>query len=416
MMGTRQDLPDNSKMSYSEEPLNLQCLQQSVLDSPLNESTKTTISEALWDHDTPTTTAQRLHTSKAHINLSPYFHYYTKKCQHALHDGGRHVATRTHADIISCATLLKNDVPRSEIHAALYSKLTSAHPNADEMISNSIDLCASLLLMTNFGSYSYGFSGKTCLSWPSPPQAQSHPQFGPPQPPPESQPLGSFVHTYFTPEPRLTPSPLKDHIKLEKIFKASNLSRIANLSITWTDNLADHLRLTDDDTRVHIFHHASFLQAQTESTTCLFPPGLVQETLKTLALLFPSSDRETKQWLDGVVASPGKRGADNGEAAEIDMRITQCGRLKTDDRQIDCFSFWRDRLVMLKQVFDEAQPKKIRQWWYDSRNGVQWYTFWVAVMVLVLTVVFGLIQSVEGALQVYASFKGMPHGGDGGGG
>ena len=42
---------------------------------------------------------------------------------------------------------------------------------------------------------------------------------------------------------------------------------------------------------------------------------------------------------------------------------------------------------MLKQAFDEAQPKTIRQWWYDSRNGVQWYTFWVAVLVLVLTVV-----------------------------
>jgi hypothetical protein len=65
---------------------------------------------------------------------------------------------------------------------------------------------------------------------------------------------------------------------------------------------------------------------------------------------------------------------------------------------------------MLKQVFDEAQPKTIRQWWYDSRNGVQWYTFWVAVLVLVLTVVFGLVQSVEGGLQVYVSFKALDTG------
>jgi preprotein translocase subunit SecG len=33
------------------------------------------------------------------------------------------------------------------------------------------------------------------------------------------------------------------------------------------------------------------------------------------------------------------------------------------------------------------------------------YTFWVAVLVLVLTIFFGLVQSIEGALQVYASFK-----------
>jgi hypothetical protein len=62
---------------------------------------------------------------------------------------------------------------------------------------------------------------------------------------------------------------------------------------------------------------------------------------------------------------------------------------------------------MLKQVFDEAQPRTIVQWWHDRRNGVQWYTFWVAVLVLVLTILFGLIQSIEGALQVYASFKAL---------
>ncbi|KAK3985831.1 hypothetical protein QBC44DRAFT_150406 [Cladorrhinum sp. PSN332] len=401
-------------MANSAETPNIPHLNHSVLDLPLNEATKTTISRALWDHNTIPSTTQRLYSSKPHINLNPYFHYYTKQCQHALHDGGRHVATRTHADIISCTAMLKSDMSRADIHTSLHSKLTSSHPNASEMISNSIDLSASLLLMTNFGSYSYGFSGKNCLSWGSPPQPQASCQ-----PEPQPQSLRSFLRTYFTPPPSSSSSygsPHPDnHTKLEKIFKASNLSRIANLSVTWTDNLADHLRLTDDDTRVHIFHHASFLQAQNQET-CLFPPGLVEETLNTLALLFPSSDLETKRWLDGILPTL-KNGRTDGEAGEIDMRVTQCGRLKTDDRQIDRFRFWRDRLVMLKQVFDEAQPKTIRQWWYDSRNGVQWYTFWVAVMVLVLTVVFGLIQSVEGALQVYASFRGITHnGGEGGGG
>lgn len=65
--------------------------------------------------------------------------------------------------------------------------------------------------------------------------------------------------------------------------------------------------------------------------------------------------------------------------------------------------------MMLKQAFDETQPKTMRQWWYDSRNGVQWYTFWVAMLVLVLTVVFGLVQSIEGALQVYAHIQGTEH-------
>jgi hypothetical protein len=98
------------------------------------------------------------------------------------------------------------------------------------------------------------------------------------------------------------------------------------------------------------------------STNALLPEGLAEETLQTLALLFPSSDGETKKWFSRLSVYGG-----------LDKRIVQCGRLTTDHRQIDKFRFWRDRLVILKQVFDEAQPKSLLQWWHDRRNGVQWY-------------------------------------------
>lgn len=80
------------------------------------------------------------------------------------------------------------------------------------------------------------------------------------------------------------------------------------------------------------------------------------------------------------------------------------GQLIADERQVETFKYWHDRLVVLKQVYDEAQPKTMSQWWYDRRNGVQWFTFWVAIVVLFLTLFFGLVQSVEGAMQVYAAF------------
>lgn len=64
---------------------------------------------------------------------------------------------------------------------------------------------------------------------------------------------------------------------------------------------------------------------------------------------------------------------------------------------------------MLKHVFDDAEPNTMSQWWYDRRKGPQWYTFWIAVVVLVLTIFFGVVQSVEGALQVYLTYnKGRP--------
>jgi len=51
-------------------------------------------------------------------------------------------------------------------------------------------------------------------------------------------------------------------VKLEKIFNARNLGRIAGIEIEWTKNLADHLRLIDEDRKVAIFHHATYLECQ----------------------------------------------------------------------------------------------------------------------------------------------------------
>jgi hypothetical protein len=121
----------------------------------------------------------------------------------------------------------------------------------------------------------------------------------------------------------------------------------------------------------------------------------VQETLSTLALLFPSDDSATCNWYRKISA-----------VTSFDPQIIRCGYLKTDDRQIEKFKHWHDRLVVLKQVFDEATPQTLSQWWHDRRNGVQWYTFWVAIVVLSLTLFFGLVQSIEGALQVYGTLRG----------
>lgn len=178
--------------------------------------------------------------------------------------------------------------------------------------------------------------------------------------------------------------------KLENNFTAINL-KLAGLEVVWTDNLIDHLRMSDDDTKVHIFHHAAFLECQQYNQKSLLPDGVADETLQTLALLFPTADRETKKWFLKV-AGP----------AQLDRRTIQCGRLRSNRRQIENFKFWRDRLATLKQIYDEAQPRTLAQWWRDRRDGVQWYTFMVVVF---LTILFGLIQSIEGALQVYASFK-----------
>ena len=304
-------------------------------------------------------------------NVIPYWNFYVEECKHALHDGGRHIAIRTHEDVVEVAEQLQAGRTRNEIKEIIRKKLSSSHSNEDEILENSVNLVSSLLLMIRCGSFSYGFSGRTELQW-------------------VHGSLRQHVAHYFSEPPKLS----HEGVKLEKNFTALNLYRIAGLEIVWTDNLIDHLRMSDDDTKVHIFHHAAFLECQRQSPKSLLPDGVAAEALQTLKLLFPTADAETKKWFSKMAASE-----------QLDSRAIQCGKLSSDRRQIESFRFWRDRLVTLKQIFDEAQPKTISQWWNDGRNGVQWYTFWVAVLVLVLTVLFGFIQSIEGALQVYASFK-----------
>ncbi|GFF97339.1 conserved hypothetical protein [Aspergillus lentulus] len=174
--------------------------------------------------------------------------------------------------------------------------------------------------------------------------------------------------------------------KLDGAFKVCNMVRIAGFHVEPTSNLCNHLRLTDVNKTVEIFHHASFLTAHRHNS--IFPPGLVDETLATLALLFPQGDKETEKWY---------KKQDGPE--ELDENILRCGKV---DRQIRDYKYWHDRLMILKTEFDESRPSTIRQWWNDRRDVGQWYSLWVAIS---LTVLFGLVQSIEGALQVYKAYN-----------
>jgi hypothetical protein len=109
--------------------------------------------------------------------------------------------------------------------------------------------------------------------------------------------------------------------------------------------------------------------------------------------LFPEYDKKSRKWFKGQRNKYG-----------LDEKASTSGHLTTEERQIENFVFWHDRLGILKQVFDEAEPSTIAQWWRDRRRRVQWYTFWVAAMVLALTIFFRMIQCIEGGFQVYKAY------------
>ncbi|EDU48848.1 conserved hypothetical protein [Pyrenophora tritici-repentis Pt-1C-BFP] len=339
----------------------------SLFDAP-DSIAKAQIINKLWEP-----LLVQTHFQNSEHPIGAYWRFYQLECERALHDNGRHVLERTHQDLLDIIHSLRKAETRDEIQRALRSKLTKPHDNEEELLDGSVDFAANIWLMVDFDHIQYGFSGRRQLHW-------------------KSEPLAKCLCSGFP------ASPLLGHegVKLQRIFNAPNLKRIARIEIVPTANLLDHLRIIDDDTKLCVFHHVSVLGLQLHNTT--FPSGLIEETLRTLALLFPQSDTATRDYCRELQAS-----------YDIDPQLALCGHLKTDDRQIEKFIYWHDRLVVLKQAFDEATPRTLAQWWYDRRNGVQWYTFWVAISVVALTLLFGFIQSVEGALQVYGTFRGEQH-------
>ncbi|KAJ3467967.1 hypothetical protein MRS44_005531 [Fusarium solani] len=264
--------------------------------------------------------------------MSVYFEYYSNQTRRFLLDGGRHIRVKAHSDVAEVAQNIITGSTREDLHQKMCDEAPSNHQLSKvDAIDNTINLCASLLLMTEIGQSQIGLSGQTPVRW-------------------EGNSLETTLSEHFIPQKALT----VDNAKLGKLFTGRNLSRIGGIKIIWTTNLADHLRLTDDDQAVFVFHCTSFLrfqaryEAQCDSPQTgdgterpkrgLFPAGFINETLHTLALLFPSSDKKTKSWLQAQRKSK--------KSGNIDPLLGSCGTLRAHDRRFEKFSFWHDRLVI----------------------------------------------------------------------
>ncbi|KAK7746531.1 hypothetical protein SLS62_009394 [Diatrype stigma] len=311
------------------------------------------------------------------LDIAPYLEYYKRQWNAIAADAdGRYVTVRSHDDIVEIIELLKNGEPKeSVIQYLTRNSATTADRGACE---SSLNLAARVLVMLKIGVVKNQAVPRRCLLW-------------------ETGSLADFIEESFRGPPAL----VFQGEKMPRNFNAWSIDVVGGIRIEFTDNLHDHLLLLDDDTKVLRFHHASFLECQIRT---LLPEDLVEETLRTLALLFPQSEFRKGQWW-----KKGKRDwftklSKDSRPLFVDPRVIQCGNLNTEARQIEGFKYWRDRLIILKQAYDQATPSTVSQWWHDRRNGERWYTFWVAMLVLVITTTLGVVQCVESGLQVYKAY------------
>lgn len=138
------------------------------------------------------------------------------------------------------------------------------------------------------------------------------------------------------------------------------------------------------------------MQSSVES---LLPDGLADETLTTLALLFPSS-HSSKGLYSSTVPFWLRKGAVLSPEHDKFLHAIRTSPLEPYERDIRNFHYWHDRIVILKQAFDEAPPiHNFAQLWHDRRDSLQWYTFWAVALFGMLTVCLSIVQVLFAALQ-----------------
>lgn len=323
-----------------------------------------------------------LHMSNIQATDNAYESFFTRYallCKLAANKD-REVEKVTHWHLVEIIALLKDHgSTREEVATTVMQNPVIAH--SESLVRTLVDLAAGLWLMLSISKYPGDISYDEPIVW------RDHEKLTEEQHELKKGPINNhFSHHYNS----------TDLVKLPQAFTAAHLERIGGIKMIWTSNLADHLLLKDDDTKLMLFHQISVLQLHKESPTTLLPKALVDETIRSISLLIPPVLGVPNQWFQ-----------QQRKNNLIDAQAGVCDRLNSSERQIEKFAYWRDRLVLLKRTFDDAEPRNVSQLWWDDRKKTQWFTFWVAVLVFIMTVFFGVVQSVAGIVQAWASVQSL---------
>ena len=116
-----------------------------------------------------------------------------------------------------------------------------------------------------------------------------------------------------------------------------------------------------------------------------FEIDFLEETSRTLDLLFPSWDTATRKVL-------------RNRAKDFDL-------VDSKPRILDLkfYPYWKDRLLEVYEGVFQADPEGIGQLWKDRRDPQKFWTFWVAMAILMLTVV----STGASIIQTYVAIKAM---------
>jgi hypothetical protein len=118
------------------------------------------------------------------------------------------------------------------------------------------------------------------------------------------------------------------------------------------------------------------------------------ETLATIDFLFPSYDPKSSDYLRQLQ-----------EECDLDEHILQPHA--PPPRNDDEFTFYRAKLAILFNELNNPESFSIKQLWDDRRDKQRWLTLWIAVIVFILTVLFGVISTVTAIMEASFSYRSL---------
>ncbi|KAE8415274.1 hypothetical protein BDV36DRAFT_298248 [Aspergillus pseudocaelatus] len=121
----------------------------------------------------------------------------------------------------------------------------------------------------------------------------------------------------------------------------------------------------------------------------IYPSGFLEETERTIPLILPSTNIQCRKWVR--------------KAREEDSPDLEAGTTAVVTRYLSSYEFRRPSLLAIIEEYDRTEPTILTLWAVEKRRPNQRYTLRIATTALALALVFGLIQSVTGILQVIAA-------------
>jgi hypothetical protein len=93
----------------------------------------------------------------------------------------------------------------------------------------------------------------------------------------------------------------------------------------------------------------------------LYPAGFLNETRRTFRLFFPT---------EAVKDAKRTRKIEKCYHVDLEAQIALQERL-----QLKEYPYFGERLSVIQHEYNAARPTRIRQWWFDRRNRVEWVCF-----------------------------------------